>query len=186
MYRMFATFSNQVYNIHVALIMPCFFVVQLTGIFSRFSERYLVLPSGNLQIHAARRHDQGEYRCVVTNSVSGERRASPRSVRLQVTREYKTKPPNFNLIFTNMSEAHCATPAHIRTINLPHSHTFQVQPLRFSHSRSAADFHNFRELISYCVTHDSAKSEMTSLKCQLDNHDTVLIFFHENRKKVAG
>ena len=165
--------------------MPCF-VVQLIGIFSCFSERYLVLPSGNLQIHAARRHDQGEYRCVVTNSVSGERRASPRSVRLQVTREYKSTATQLQLnIHEHVGSTLCNSGTHPHHQSPAQSYisssTTAVLPLAVGRR-----FSQFRELISYCVTHDSAKSEMTSLKCQLDNHDTVLIFFHENRKKVAG
>ncbi|KAK2173688.1 hypothetical protein NP493_855g01006 [Ridgeia piscesae] len=51
------------------------------------SGRYYVLPSGNLQISPVRPLDQGQYRCLAINSVSGQQQRAPNTVHLKVVGE---------------------------------------------------------------------------------------------------
>jgi hypothetical protein len=46
-----------------------------------------VLPSGNLQIQGVRASDQGIYKCVAVNPISGQRVVAENSVHLRVTSE---------------------------------------------------------------------------------------------------
>jgi hypothetical protein len=47
-----------------------------------------VLPSGNLQIQGVRASDQGVYKCVAVNPVSGQRVLADNTAQLRVTRRY--------------------------------------------------------------------------------------------------
>ena len=52
-----------------------------------FSEDYLVLPSGNLQIVSVSPKHQGMYKCGAFNPVTGETRMESHGTKLTVKRE---------------------------------------------------------------------------------------------------
>ena len=52
-------------------------------------------PSGNLQIAEVRRSDEGQYKCITENPVSGQLRVSEHVVHLEVMSEYSQEYPQF-------------------------------------------------------------------------------------------
>ena len=56
------------------------------------SERHMIMPSGNLQIHDVRPSDDGSYKCIAINRVNSQTRAAPNSVYLNVRSELRSNP----------------------------------------------------------------------------------------------
>lgn len=65
-------------------VVPCLWC---TVCFPLFSDDYLVLPSGNLQITSVSAQHQGMYKCGAFNPVTGETVTQPHGTKLSVKRK---------------------------------------------------------------------------------------------------
>lgn len=71
----------------------------------RNTDRYKLMPSGNLQISEVRPSDQGYYRCVAKNTVSGQKKNANNQVQLRVTAPLNDASPVITLPPVKNTEA---------------------------------------------------------------------------------
>lgn len=64
-----------------------YLVAKCTALFFFFSDNYLLLPSGNLQIISVSAEHQGMYKCGAANPVTGEHVVQSQGVKLSVKSE---------------------------------------------------------------------------------------------------